>query len=1786
MTTRNQLIASVAIQRIKTQLNTESHGTLRICLIGLEPIIVRSIANSLANDPDLSSQIIIKIHRYFDPNDELDETIRSDESITHWRHCPLPDNKRGVLFATTPIALQRNLKSIEKITKIETDSLRTFYKEWINESGLTQDYLDEKNRKILCAALKAANQTNVVRTIEHFADFILKISDATISDGLPLHKAIDYALPQLRLPRNSGQFESIPENRREFPSEWAKIFRRLQRRIRPFLCRENDRGEPLDEVLINNFETVKSELNDLENRIIHTFLESDVTHHGWNSSQKDLVDLDWNSICIVFEGLLENKTQTTLGSRTIDFFKYEFDDPLDEGDRNLLRNDFPKKPTDELKNFFQDHQELISSDKKLYSDWEKYIYGNLNPFNDFLTGLITTFYHLLERTDNDKIVENRINIRIPNSEKRSFWKSKNSKIAHYFAIRYRGIHNFFGNDVNFDFGKLYSFYTLGNFDKELRNNSRTRDARRLKFEVILDPEGIKSKLIFIWEMPADSLATSMYQDLINISTHNGSKKPLLATAKISKQSTSSKGKIQYIDLNDINTICDVNNRNEGSMVAPNSDNGDRTNAIKKAINDLSKYISATHVNQISSDFNEFQETYGKAIQDWVGLNGDGISSNSLILQAQNYARLLESLYKSANTDRARESLWKECLSIGVASVDSATPAAIILPWHPLRMAEIHIKAHQVAELIKSVLHSNKEDIYRADLLFRQKKKELLSNYYPEVCISLSSVKTPILLCLTESSYDYSLAQSPQHNEVQDADHSTGDNPDAAARAISSIGEQYLNLLPHEQNNFSIVLYNTESNRLPRALESELSKKVEQERDLQCDLLLTHSNIMRIRKVYEQQNVAVGDDSGSVRASEATTNFLSRLRVGFLEPGDIPTEDDIRYYDLIALQDVISRNAQIVWKDVPIQQQPDILEHQPPAWTRTKPLKAGNTAATVYLTAPIQPILGQIYLNTIYKYLLGENAQSQNAIPAHEVNFLDSEVSDVFMVAHRLGEWVVNYDKLVDRRFLINNDIQVIRHIHDQNNDRNITVSTQTGHRLLQTLLKKRLNKINPDILNLHGEALIKILIDEANKLSGHVVMRAARHGHFANELLGIVLSMKLLKEGFGNYPYPVGWYFLDDYASWFGQKEEQIADIMAIAPHCKDGKHILKIAIVESKFVSNNAKNSHAKKSSRQLKETISRLTRALDSNHNRIDREMWLNKIGDFIINGMDPFDPTDINGWDLHQWSYKIRQDKVPIYLLGISYVFVHDNTEFIDTDDPVQLNNVDHCYQQFIFKDHISNELKSYDTGQKERQMESIFEDNIWKTALNSTLPENSFTQPPAIMPAKSEPDDMKLTLHSEYQDVDPINTINNTTDKSKSDHKTSENSQNEQSTSHSSSNSALRLPSQGLLNWINEGKFQSQDEEIHWMKVTVTSLQRALRSYHMSSELIDAHLTPNAALIRLRGSDDLTVTKVEKRRQQLLTSHAINVINVIPAPKEVIVMVERPKRAILYLRNLWQKRKLPLSAPELNTSLLLGENEADGELIYLNVENPFAGYSTHGPHTIIAGETGSGKGVLVQCLLLDICATNSPTTARIKMIDPKAGIDFPWLRQMPHLDNCIITSQEDAIESLVELVNEMERRYHLLAKVGVTKLSNYNKKVPAAERLPRIWLFHDELADWMMIHDYRDAVSLNASRLGIKARAAGINLVFISQRPDKDAFPMQLRANMTNRLVLKVADISNSKLVLGEPGAEKLLGRGHIAIKLSGEAQTFFAQVPFADEDEIAELATLICDAWNDRISDES
>ena len=498
-------------------------------------------------------------------------------------------------------------------------------------------------------------------------------------------------------------------------------------------------------------------------------------------------------------------------------------------------------------------------------------------------------------------------------------------------------------------------------------------------------------------MPVDAIGTSLPDDLLNVANHNG-EHALLSTADIARQTVSAKGRIQRIALDDVNTIRDVTNTNDGRLVAPNKESGDRSGAFLSALEALTKVIGQEGAAEIRDRFDAFLGAYTEAIRAWSSAEGEGLASDAFIAQANAFDELLQCLLDRANNDLARENLWQEILRIGVANVGAGAPAAIITPWHPMRLAEISVKARQATNLIGEVLGANEDDISGADLLFGQVQRELVSNYYPEICIGFEDDQ-PMLIAAADTAYDYTLAEPPLRGNRPEADDAQDIDPGVAARAFGAVGEQYLKLLPHERNNFSVVLYNAESKALPGALASELSSKVQQESELQCDLLLTHSEPSYIRRIYEQQNATVGDESRSIMGSEAARDFLSRMRVGFLDTTALPSDEADRAADLVALQDVVARNAKLVWKKAPGQYNPDIVHHVPPRWSRRRPIGVADTATAVYLASPSQPRVGQTYLNTIQWFLDGDNSLPGDVVPAREVNFRDGAIGDVLSQTH-------------------------------------------------------------------------------------------------------------------------------------------------------------------------------------------------------------------------------------------------------------------------------------------------------------------------------------------------------------------------------------------------------------------------------------------------------------------------------------------------------------------------------------------------------------------------------------------------------------------------------------------------------------------------------------------------------------------------------------------------------------------------------------------------------------------
>lgn len=230
----------------------------------------------------------------------------------------------------------------------------------------------------------------------------------------------------------------------------------------------------------------------------------------------------------------------------------------------------------------------------------------------------------------------------------------------------------------------------------------------------------------------------------------------------------------------------------------------------------------------------------------------------------------------------------------------------------------------------------------------------------------------------------------------------------------------------------------------------------------------------------------------------------------------------------------------------------------------------------------------------------------------------------------------------------------------------------------------------------------------------------------------------------------------------------------------------------------------------------------------------------------------------------------------------------------------------------------------------------------------------------------------------------------------------------------------------------------------------------------------------------------------------------------------------------------------------------------------------------PHLLIAGSTGSGKSVAINTILTSILMKARPEEVKLILIDPKM-VELSVYNGVPHLLIPVVTDAKLAANALHKAVKEMERRYKLFAASGARNMKEYNQKVainnrdqskPVMERLPYILVVVDELSDLMMVggHDVEAAIV----RLGQMARAAGIHMILATQRPSVDVITGLIKANVPSRISFAVSSGVDSRTILDQTGAEKLLGRGDMLYLPIGAAKPERIQGAYIASDEVEKV----------------
>ncbi|HGK0622898.1 TPA: DNA translocase FtsK [Streptococcus pneumoniae] len=378
---------------------------------------------------------------------------------------------------------------------------------------------------------------------------------------------------------------------------------------------------------------------------------------------------------------------------------------------------------------------------------------------------------------------------------------------------------------------------------------------------------------------------------------------------------------------------------------------------------------------------------------------------------------------------------------------------------------------------------------------------------------------------------------------------------------------------------------------------------------------------------------------------------------------------------------------------------------------------------------------------------------------------------------------------------------------------------------------------------------------------------------------------------------------------------------------------------------------------------------------------------------------------------------------------------------------------------------------------------------------------------------------------------------------------------------------KLPSLQLFA-PDKPKDQSKEKKI--VRENIKILEATFASFGIKVTVERAEIGPSVTKYEVKPAVGVRVNRISNLSDDLALALAAKDVRIeAPIPGKSLIGIEVPNSdiATVSFRELWEQSQ---TKAENFLEIPLGK-AVNGTARAFDLSKM--------PHLLVAGSTGSGKSVAVNGIIASILMKARPDQVKFMMVDPKM-VELSVYNDIPHLLIPVVTNPRKASKALQKVVDEMENRYELFAKVGVRNIAGFNAKVEEFNSqseykqipLPFIVVIVDELADLMMVasKEVEDAII----RLGQKARAAGIHMILATQRPSVDVISGLIKANVPSRVAFAVSSGADSRTILDENGAEKLLGRGDMLFKPINENHPVRLQGSFISDDDVERIVNFI------------
>ena len=374
----------------------------------------------------------------------------------------------------------------------------------------------------------------------------------------------------------------------------------------------------------------------------------------------------------------------------------------------------------------------------------------------------------------------------------------------------------------------------------------------------------------------------------------------------------------------------------------------------------------------------------------------------------------------------------------------------------------------------------------------------------------------------------------------------------------------------------------------------------------------------------------------------------------------------------------------------------------------------------------------------------------------------------------------------------------------------------------------------------------------------------------------------------------------------------------------------------------------------------------------------------------------------------------------------------------------------------------------------------------------------------------------------------------------------------------------------INLFAPDKPKNQSKEKRIVRDNIKILEETFASFGIKAAVERAEIGPSVTKYEVKPAVGVRVNRISNLADDLALALAAKDVRIeAPIPGKSLVGIEVPNSevATVTFRELWEQSKTDASKL---LEIPLGK-AVNGSVRSFDLAKM--------PHLLVAGSTGSGKSVAVNGIIASILMKARPDEVKFMMVDPKM-VELSVYNDIPHLLIPVVTNPRKASRALQKVVDEMENRYELFSKVGARNIAGYNAKVTEYNAqseykqvpLPLIVVIVDELADLMLVasKEVEDAII----RLGQKARAAGIHMILATQRPSVDVISGLIKANVPSRIAFAVSSGTDSRTILDENGAEKLLGRGDMLFKPIDENHPVRLQGSFISDEDVERIVAFV------------